>query len=100
MARPLTSVARIECPHGNRLQPAETSRLRIDGDTCFVAGVRFDVTNCSACATALFDGEGVLTEAGWSVVLDDAYGATYDAQGEYVGDLTIEARGSDAITLG
>jgi hypothetical protein len=104
MSRPLTSADRVACPHGHALQPAPTSRLRVDGFTCFVAGVRFEVTTCREdppCASGLFDGDGALTEGGWSIVLDEAYGATYDAQDEYLGDISVELRGSDdAITLG
>ena len=72
-------------------------RLRIDGCYALVAGVHFEIGTCSAdvpCVIGVFDTEGPLTEGGSNVVLDDAYGAAYDAAGEYTGDLIVEEAGS------
>ena len=38
-------------------------------------------------------------EGGSNVVLDDAYGAAYDAAGEYTGDLIVEEAGSSRAFL-
>ena len=97
MGRPLTSADRITCPHGEPVFPIPTDRLRIDGCYALIAGVHFEIGTCTAeapCVIGVFDTEGPLTEGGSNVVLDDAYGAAYDAAGEYTGDLIVEEAGS------